>query len=88
MLGAFVGAAMVYSVYAELFSAYDNGELLVTGPNATAGVFATYPQVCTGHRAHCESVLWCISLFVLCRREQQSGKTIAAHLHGGFLLHL
>jgi MIP family channel proteins len=42
--GAFVAAAVVYLTYHEAFTAFDGGVRQVTGPMATAGIFATYPQ--------------------------------------------
>ncbi|NXH68284.1 AQP9 protein, partial [Hydrobates tethys] len=43
LLGAFVGAAAVFGIYYDAFMEYSNGTLEVTGPNATAHIFATYP---------------------------------------------
>jgi MIP family channel proteins len=42
--GAFAGAAAVYFTYREAFDNFDNGVREITGPHATAGIFATYPQ--------------------------------------------
>ncbi|MBN3296284.1 AQP9 protein, partial [Amia calva] len=42
-LGAFAGAAAVYGLYYDAFMDYTNGILTVTGPNATAQIFASYP---------------------------------------------
>uniref|UniRef100_A0A8C3S635 Aquaporin 9 n=1 Tax=Chelydra serpentina TaxID=8475 RepID=A0A8C3S635_CHESE len=42
-LGAFVGAAAVFGIYYDAFMNYSGGELIVTGSNATAHIFATYP---------------------------------------------
>jgi MIP family channel proteins len=42
--GAFVAAAVVYLTYMEAFTNFDNGIRQVTGPQGTAGIFATYPQ--------------------------------------------
>lgn len=42
--GAFVAAAVVYLTYAEAFAQFDGGVRQVVGAQATAGVFATYPQ--------------------------------------------
>ena len=42
--GAFAAAAIVYVTYREAFQAFDGGIRQVTGPHATAGIFATYPQ--------------------------------------------
>ncbi len=43
MLGAFVGAAIVYLTYREALTAFDGGVRQVVGAQATAGIFATYP---------------------------------------------
>jgi MIP family channel proteins len=42
--GAFVAAAVVYFTYFEALAAFDGGMRQVTGPQATAGIWATYPQ--------------------------------------------
>ncbi|MBN3321296.1 AQP10 protein, partial [Atractosteus spatula] len=42
--GAFLAAATVYVVYYEAIMEYCGGNLTATGPNATAGIFATYPS--------------------------------------------
>jgi MIP family channel proteins len=44
MLGAFVGAALVFLTYREAFGAFDGGTRQIDGAMATAGIFATYPQ--------------------------------------------
>lgn len=44
LAGAFCGAALTYLTYREAFSSFDGGARQVTGPQATAGIFATYPQ--------------------------------------------
>lgn len=43
-LGAFMAAACVFGVYHDAIENYDGGVRQVYGPNATAGIFATYPQ--------------------------------------------
>ncbi|NWV38016.1 AQP9 protein, partial [Grantiella picta] len=43
LLGAFVGAATVFGIYYDAFMEFSDGKLEVTGPNATAQIFATYP---------------------------------------------
>jgi MIP family channel proteins len=43
-LGAFMGSVGVYICYLDALQAYDGGVRSVTGPNATAGIWATYPQ--------------------------------------------
>jgi len=43
-LGAFFGAAILYGVYHDALDAFDGGNRSVTGPDATAGIWATYPQ--------------------------------------------
>jgi MIP family channel proteins len=44
LAGAFVAAALVYVTYAEAFTAFDGGARQISGPQGTAGIFATYPQ--------------------------------------------
>jgi len=43
VLGAFTGAALVYGNYRKAFASYANDAKFVTGANATAGIFSTYP---------------------------------------------
>jgi MIP family channel proteins len=42
--GAFTGAAVTFLTYRSAFDRFDGGARQVTGPKATAGIFATYPQ--------------------------------------------
>jgi MIP family channel proteins len=42
--GAFSGAAVTFLTYREAFTRFDGGVRQVTGAQATAGIFATYPQ--------------------------------------------
>jgi MIP family channel proteins len=42
--GAFAGALVTYVTYREAFDHFDKGLRQVVGPQATAGIFATYPQ--------------------------------------------
>jgi MIP family channel proteins len=42
--GAFLGAAVTFLTYREAFDRFDGGVRQVVGPQATAGIFATYPQ--------------------------------------------
>ncbi|KAG9488295.1 aquaporin-3-like [Eleutherodactylus coqui] len=42
-LGAFLGAGIVYGLYYDAIWFFANDQLYVTGPNGTAGIFATYP---------------------------------------------
>ncbi|XP_053195406.1 aquaporin-3-like [Scomber japonicus] len=43
-LGAFLGAAIVFGMYFDALQDFSQGELVVVGKNATAGIFATYPS--------------------------------------------
>ncbi|XP_078448758.1 aquaporin-3-like [Lampetra planeri] len=43
-LGSFVAAATVYGLYYDALMAFNGGNLTVTGPGATAAIFATYPS--------------------------------------------
>ena len=42
--GAFAASAVVYVTYREALTAFDGGVRQVIGPQATAGIWATYPQ--------------------------------------------
>ncbi|ORX85366.1 aquaporin [Basidiobolus meristosporus CBS 931.73] len=44
VLGAFVAACLVYSVFYPMLDQFDGGVRQVSGPKSTAGFFATYPQ--------------------------------------------
>ena len=44
LAGAFLGAAVTFLTYREAFDRFDGGVRQVTGTQATAGIFATYPQ--------------------------------------------
>lgn len=44
ILGAFLASAVVYWTYREALDAFDGGLRAVSGPTATAGIWATYPQ--------------------------------------------
>jgi MIP family channel proteins len=44
LVGAFAGAAVTFLTYREAFDHFDGGARQVTGPLATAFIFATYPQ--------------------------------------------
>lgn len=45
VLGAFAASAIVYLTYSEALTAFDGGMRQVGGPRATAGIWATYPQL-------------------------------------------
>jgi MIP family channel proteins len=42
--GAFAASAVTFFTYHEAFDRFDGGVRQVTGPHATASIFATYPQ--------------------------------------------
>ncbi|XP_065717290.2 aquaporin-7-like [Patagioenas fasciata] len=42
-LGSFVASATVFAMYYDALYDYTNGNFTVTGPNATASIFSTYP---------------------------------------------
>jgi MIP family channel proteins len=44
LAGAFTGALVTFVTYREAFNHFDGGVRQVVGPQATAGIFATYPQ--------------------------------------------
>lgn len=44
LAGAFVASALVYVTYIDALNHFDGGRRQITGPQATAGIWATYPQ--------------------------------------------
>ncbi|KAK9721478.1 glycerol channel [Basidiobolus ranarum] len=44
LLGAFLAACLVYSIFYPMLDQFDGGVRQVSGPKSTAGFFATYPQ--------------------------------------------
>ncbi|XP_067827608.1 aquaporin-9-like isoform X2 [Heptranchias perlo] len=42
-VGAFIGSAAVFGLYYDAFMAFDGGNLSITGQNATAQIFSSYP---------------------------------------------
>ena len=44
LAGAFVASALVYAVYYDALNHFDGGTRQVVGSQATAGIWATYPQ--------------------------------------------
>jgi MIP family channel proteins len=44
LAGAFAGAFVTFVTYREAFDRFDGGVRQILGPQATAGIFATYPQ--------------------------------------------
>lgn len=49
IIGAFLASATVYGVYHQAFDMYDGGIRSVTGENATAHIFASYPRPGLSH---------------------------------------
>nr|XP_023421259.1 aquaporin-3 isoform X2 [Cavia porcellus] len=43
-LGAFLGAGIIFGLYYDAIWGFANNQLVVSGPNGTAGIFATYPS--------------------------------------------
>ncbi|XP_072878294.1 aquaporin-3 isoform X2 [Chlorocebus sabaeus] len=43
-LGAFLGAGIVFGLYYDAIWGFADNQLFVSGPNGTAGIFATYPS--------------------------------------------
>ena len=44
MIGSFIAAAAVYVVYLDALKQYSGDLRIVVGPNATAGIWSTYPE--------------------------------------------
>ncbi|CAH2219056.1 aquaporin-9 [Pelobates cultripes] len=48
-LGSFVGASFVFFLYYDALYVYSSGNFTVTGPQSTAGIFASYPSEHLSH---------------------------------------
>ncbi|KAI8337279.1 aquaporin-like protein, partial [Chlamydoabsidia padenii] len=48
LLGAFTGAAILYTMVRPAIDAMDHGNRQILGPEGTAGIFATYPPLYAG----------------------------------------
>ncbi|KAJ1181710.1 hypothetical protein NDU88_006912 [Pleurodeles waltl] len=71
LLGAMVGAAAIFGIYYDAFMSFADGKLAVSGPNATAHIFATYPapflSIINGFAEQVASTaLLIFSLFAIC----------------------
>ncbi|XP_051498840.1 aquaporin-7-like isoform X4 [Apus apus] len=79
-LGSFTAAAAVFALYYDALHDYSNGNFTVTGPNATASIFSTYPaphvsllgsiftEAHLNLQAACQKVRRCFSRLYLCKR--------------------
>lgn len=65
-LGAFVAAACVFGIYYDGINMFDGGVRAVTGPNATAGIFGTYPQDYVSISSALGDQIFSTMLLVLC----------------------
>ena len=50
LAGAFVASTVVYATYYEALQHFDDGVRHVTGPQGTAGIWATYPREFPNHQ--------------------------------------
>lgn len=48
LLGAFTGAALLYSIIEPAITQFDHGERQILGEYSTAGIFGTYPPLYVG----------------------------------------
>ncbi|XP_060923666.1 aquaporin-3-like [Limanda limanda] len=65
-LGAFIGACGVYVLYYDALMDFSSGQLLVTGPNATANIFSTYPAQHLFHLNGFVDQVFSAGILVLC----------------------
>nr|UXW83520.1 aquaglyceroporin AQP3/AQP2 chimera [Trypanosoma evansi] len=66
MLGAFLGAACAYGVFADLLKAHGGGELIAFGEKGTAGVFSTYPRDSNGLFSCIFGEFICTAMLLFC----------------------
>ncbi|PVU97992.1 hypothetical protein BB559_001822 [Furculomyces boomerangus] len=67
ILGAFFGSALTFGVFRAKFNEFDGGSRQTKGPQATAGIFATYPDPANSvwDSFFTELLLTCILVFVI-----------------------
>ncbi|CAC5364697.1 Uncharacterized membrane protein C977.17,Aquaporin-8,Aquaporin-9,Aquaporin-3,Aquaporin-7,Aquaporin-2,Aquaporin-4,Putative aquaporin-7-like protein 3,Aquaporin-10 [Mytilus coruscus] len=79
-LGAFVASATTYFVYYDALNNFDGGNRMVSGPNGTAAIWATYPQdfasvaTCIGDQLLGTAMLLCCVLAVTDDRNMETHK--------------
>ncbi|XP_071167051.1 aquaporin-9-like isoform X1 [Mytilus edulis] len=79
-LGAFVASVTIYFVYYDALNSFDGGNRMVSGPNGTAGIWATYPQdfasvaTCIGDQLLGTAMLLCCVLAVTDDRNMETHK--------------
>ncbi|KAI6237146.1 Major intrinsic protein domain containing protein [Aphelenchoides besseyi] len=66
MLGGFIGAALTFIMYYDAINEFDEGNRMVTGPLATAGIFSTYPQVYLSVTGYIIDQLFATAFLVIC----------------------
>ncbi|CBH16551.1 aquaglyceroporin (small solute channel),putative [Trypanosoma brucei gambiense DAL972] len=66
MLGAFLGAACAYGVFADLLKAHGGGELTAFGEKGTAWVFAMYPRDSNGIFSCIFGEFICTAMLLFC----------------------
>jgi len=92
MFGGFMAGAIVYSAYIDAIKAYDEGKFIVYGVNATAGIFATYPQsfvsISTGFWNEVIGTAWlsCLLLVVTDRKNNKVTDGLTPVLIGFILM--
>uniref|UniRef100_A0A1I8A3B6 Aquaporin n=1 Tax=Steinernema glaseri TaxID=37863 RepID=A0A1I8A3B6_9BILA len=85
--GAFCGAALTFLTYYDGINDFDGGHRQVYGPNATAGIFATYPRgylSVTGaiiDQIACTAVM-CICISLITDRNNQIPRFLQPLFHG------
>lgn len=77
-LGAFLGAACAYGIYYDALNNFDGGDRSVVGENATAGIFATYPQQYVSIGSGLGDQVFGTMLLVLCVMAISDKKNTAA----------
>ncbi|XP_055331288.1 aquaporin-8-like isoform X2 [Paramacrobiotus metropolitanus] len=90
-MGAFVASMVIYAVNVENFDKYDGGLRYTYGPNATAGVFSTFPgeQRSVGgaffHEAFCTVTLLVGVLAIVDERNWKPEKGLIPFAIGGLI---
>ncbi|ESO86679.1 hypothetical protein LOTGIDRAFT_74879, partial [Lottia gigantea] len=66
LAGAFLAAAVQYGVNYDMLNAYDGGNRSTEGPNATAGMFSTFPNPDVSTLNCLFDQIWATCLLIVC----------------------
>ncbi|CDW56894.1 aquaporin 9 [Trichuris trichiura] len=80
--GAFIASSILYGVYSGALNKFDQGNRMVSGPTATASIFATYPldHVSNGQTFFDQIVSTGILLLIVCAITDERNMEVPKHI--------